>query len=156
MLRLFVTLFVCFTFSATASHATTLRQVHIEDQWGKANPVTEQTQWIIFSQHKTGGTWVQNAFVKLDITPLDQHNLIYVADISAMPGLISRMFALPKMRGYTFRVALVQDEELVENWPKKENHVTVMQLHSLEIKQLHHFANATSLEHFLSEQLVPR
>ena len=36
--------------------------------------------------------------------------LVYVADISGMPALVTRMFALPKMRELPFPIALVRED----------------------------------------------
>ena len=153
MHRLLFTLLFCYALSPS-SYAETLHQASLRDQWNKAHTLMPETQWVIYSHHRTGGEWVHNVLTKLDLAPLQQYKLIYVADISAMPGIISRMFALPKMRDYVFRVALAENSEHVEGWPKKENRISVIQLQSFNIKQVHYFADEISLEHFISEHVA--
>lgn len=153
MRRLLLSL-LFFCILSPISYAETVRQINLKDQWDIALPLTLETQWIIYSHHKTGGEWVHNVLTKLDLAPLKQYKLLYVADISAMPGIISRMFALPKMRDYVFRVALAEDAEGLEGWPKKENRITVMQLQSFNVKQVHYFDDEIRLERFISEHVV--
>lgn len=153
MYRLLFTLLFCFTLSPF-SYAAPLHHTSLKDQWDKDHTLTPETLWIVYSHHRAGGEWVRNVLTKLDLAPLKQHKLIYVADISAMPGIISRMFALPKMQDYMFRIALVENAEHVEGWPKKENQITVMQLQSFNVKQVHYFDDEIDLEHFISEHVL--
>ncbi|MCO4758663.1 MAG: hypothetical protein KC477_11595 [Oceanospirillaceae bacterium] len=153
MHRLLFALLFCCTLS-TISYAETIRQINLKDQWDIPLPLTTETQWIIYSHHKAGGEWTHNVLTKLNLVPLKQYQLVYVANISAMPGIISRMFALPKMRDYVFRIGLVEDAEHVEGWPKKENRITVMQLQSFNVKQVHYFADEIALERFISEHIA--
>lgn len=50
----------------------------------------------------------------------------YIADISGMPSLISRFFALPKMREIASPILVTQDPDLVAWIPKKESKLTLI------------------------------
>lgn len=150
MARWLTTLLISCLFSINV-FADTLAPMTLEDQWEKTHSLDAKTKWVLFSHHKVGGEWVKNSVDSLQLTPLAQHDLLYVADISAMPGLITRMFALPKMRDYAFSIALVRESELVDDWPRQEDHVALIELKSLQVKTVHHFADEASLAAHLSK-----
>ena len=58
---------------------------------------------------------------------LPSHKAVYVANINGMPG-IGRFFALPKMRKYPHRIILADSEHLLDPFPQKQGHVTVVRL----------------------------
>ncbi|MDG6777941.1 hypothetical protein QCB44_04385 [Thiomicrorhabdus sp. zzn3] len=115
------------------AHAQTLQAHTFEDQWKKPQVLNAQTQWVIFSSHKAGGEWVKNALSTLETTDLAQKNWLYVADISAMPSLISKFVAIPKMQDYKFAIALEKEGEATKDWPKQDDKVSVYKLNALEV-----------------------
>lgn len=115
------------------AQAQTFKAHSFEDQWDKPQALNAQTQWVIFSSHKAGGEWVKNALSTLEITDLAQKNWIYVADISAMPSLISKFVAIPKMQDYKFAIALEKEGDFTKDWPKQEDKVSVYKLNALEV-----------------------
>lgn len=126
-----------------------LTQHSFEDQWEKPQPLNEQTEWLIFSSHKAGGEWVRNAFTELEITNPSDLKWLYVADISAMPSLISRFVAIPKMQDYAFPIALEKDGELTANWPKQEETVSVYKLNRLNIEKIEFLKTQEAVTGFL-------
>jgi hypothetical protein len=63
-----------------------------------------------------------------------ERRLIYIADISGMPAMVTRMFALPKLRDLPFQVGLVQNSEVTGHLPRKPKEVTLI---SLEDQRVH-------------------
>lgn len=137
--------------SLSMAHAQTLASVDFKDQWDKANPLTETTQWVIFSSHREGGQWVKESLNNLKLLNLSEKNILYVSDISGMPSLISRFIAVPKMRDYPFQMALARESELLEVWPKKEDEVAVMHLDKLDVTSVEYLKDQASLEAYLSQ-----
>ncbi|WP_024851196.1 hypothetical protein [Hydrogenovibrio kuenenii] len=120
-----------------------------KDQWGKPNPLDASVKWLIFSHHKAGNEWVRDALNELGVKNLEERHWLYVADISGMPSLITKIFALPKMRKYDFPIALSDDEVNTQNWPEKEDTVSVYKLENLKIVETKTFPSKLSLEDFL-------
>ena len=58
---------------------------------------------------------------------LETNNAVFIADISGMPSLITKFFALPKMKKYNYNVLLIYDEE-EKRFLKKEEKLTVYKL----------------------------
>lgn len=128
---------------------TELSAHEFKDQWDKPAKLDNTVQWLIFSHHKDGNEWVRDAFNELNIKNLADRHWLYVADISGMPSFVTKLFALPKMQKYAFPIALSYDEENTENWPEKEDTVSVYKLDNLKIIEAKTFPSQMALEDFL-------
>ena len=135
------------------SHATTLQPLTLTDQWDKPQLLDSNVSLLVFSNHKKGSAWVKTALQELKAADLGAQHWLYVSNISSMPGLITKMFALPKMRKYAFPVALIRDDSLVENWPKKKGFVAVYSLSDLEITAVEHFDSAATIKRYLQDKM---
>jgi len=140
----------------TACGLDSFTAMELEDQWGKPTLLDKQVKLVLFSHHKKGGQWVKTGLESLQLSDLKARHWLYVADISGMPKMISRMFALPKMRKYTFPVALVKNSELVAAWPKQKQQVSVYQVEALTIKQIRYFDSADKLHAFLKSLVTEK
>jgi hypothetical protein len=125
-----------------------------EDQWGKTQVLDESTQWVVYSHHMDGNDWVKGAFDQLKLSNLSAQNLLYVADISAMPSLVSKWLAIPKMQDYAFPIALVREQSRLQNWPKADEQVSIYQLKQGRIVAEHHFDSREALQVFLSMKVL--
>jgi hypothetical protein len=84
---------------------------------------------------------------------LSQVKAFYVADISAMPAIISRMFAIPKLRELPFPVGLVREAAQTGDVPRRKGAATVIALDGGLIKQIQFAENEAQLRQALN--LVP-
>jgi hypothetical protein len=117
----------------TMAQAQTLQPVSFEDQHGSVIELNSEVKWIIFSHHNKGAKMTKQAIDESGIKDFAAHQGLYIADISKMPALITRMFAMPAMRKYEFNLALDRDGELTQGLPKQEDKVTLMKLDNLSI-----------------------
>ena len=132
--------------------AQTLQSKQFNDQWDKPVELTEQTKWLVISQSKESGNIVKEAFESLELKDLKQYKMIYLADISAMPSFVTKLFALPKMRDYAFPMALIREEGELNamQLPVKEpDSVTVLALDKLNVGETKYFSDSKSLTEFL-------
>lgn len=116
-----------------------------------------ETQWVVISQVKDAGKMVKETFSALELSDLEQYKLIYIADISAMPGFITSMFAIPKMRDYAFPVALIKEEQqlsALQLSPADKESVVVMQLNGLEVVASQSFSDQAKLQAFLASTVM--
>jgi hypothetical protein len=142
--------FILLSVVLSTAHAEDLKPQLFTDQWDKQQVLDGDTRLIIYSNHKAGSGWVKEALEDLSSTDLDSRHWLYVANISKMPKMISKMFAIPKMRDYSFAVALVRDDEAVKSWPAETDKVMVYQLDNLSIQAIDYFDSAESLQAFLA------
>lgn len=138
--------------ATTLVHGAALQPLTLLDQWDKQQRVDDTTTLLIFSNHRKGSAWVKTALQELKISSLAERHWLYVANISSMPGLITKLLALPKMRDYAFPVALVRDEAVVEQWPKKKGFVAVYSLNGLEIEVVEYFNSTDAIKHYLANR----
>lgn len=148
-------IFTSLIFVCSVCLADTLKPAEFSNQFGEKASVDESTKWLIFSNDKNLSDVVKKTLDDLKITDLSKSGGQYVADISKMPGLISQMFAIPKMKEYEFKLALDQEGEATKPWPKKEGHVTMMKLNKLEILETNFALNQEELTKFIKAQVSP-
>lgn len=79
---------------------------------------------------------------------LNDNNITYIADISKMPSFVTNWFALPKMKKFDFKVALIYDEEAGQEIPRQEEKVSVITLKDNNITAMK-FVEPKALEQLL-------
>jgi len=116
----------------------TMPELRLEDQHGAARVVDAATRAILFSRDMDGGDLLKSALEALPEGTLDRAPVVYVADISGMPGLVTRLFALPSMRRRPYPMLLDRTGEATELLPDVEGRATVIHLEDLRITQVEH------------------
>jgi len=139
--------------SAQAAELTTVPALSLQDQHEAPLALNAQTQWVLYSTDKASGKITKESLEALGLTDLSAANGIYIADVSAMPSMITKLFALPKMRDYAFKAAIVMDDELLSDWPKQEEKVTAMKLNGLKVESIEYFDSPETLQAWIQKQL---
>lgn len=83
---------------------------------------------VLFTADMDANDLVEQSFGELDKGDFTAAGLVYIADISSMPRLIARLFAIPALRDYPFRVLLARDAEQASLLPREEGAVSVISL----------------------------
>jgi hypothetical protein len=68
-----------------------------------------------------------------------------------MPGLVRRLFALPRLRRRGYPVLLDEDGSLTKDFPSAEGKGTLIELKGLRITRIRHFSAPEELEKALRE-----
>lgn len=108
--------------------------IQLKDQFDKAVLINEQTKIILFASEKSTSEQVTKALETLPPTSLVDKGAIYVADISGMPGFITKMVAIPRMQKLAYAVALIRNSKESESLPKKTGTVTLIQMEAGKVK----------------------
>lgn len=119
--------------------------VTLEDQHGVERAVDESVALVLFARDMDAGDIVKQALAETDGEALAARHAVYVADISAMPGLVARMFALPRMRKRAYPMLLDRDGVATERFPAREGVVTLMRLDDLELEAVEFVADPAAL-----------
>jgi len=146
---LLVSLMLSLGFTAQAQ---TLTQQSFEDQWEKPVELNAQTKWLVVTQSKDAGKMVKETFESLEMKDLASLNLLYIADVSGMPGFITRMFAIPKMQDHAFSIGLINEEgqlATLDLGDLNESEVSVLALDNLQVTQTHSFRDDVAFVSFL-------
>jgi hypothetical protein len=103
----------------------------LTDQHGRPTGVGPSTRWLVLTAEKPMSDMVSAVLSAEPAGVLDRLRLLYVADISGMPAMVTRLFALPKLRGLAFSIALVGDATQVAqvaDIPRQPGCATVLRL----------------------------
>lgn len=121
-----------------------------ENQYAEAVKVSSETKWLVFVADKDISKIVTE-YLNESKFNLDSAKVIYISDISAMPSLITKMVALPKMRKYSFKLALDRTGDVTKSWPKKSGKATVVQLSELKVQQIQYLETKEEVTRFFSK-----
>ena len=127
MRALFAVVALVFPLFAGVSVGQPFPPTTLEDQFGE--PHTVGADRLVLISFERAVSDEANAFLKQQPKGfLTENGVVYIADISAMPAIISKLFALPKMRGYPYPILLNRDEEFEKGFDKKKEKLTVYRL----------------------------
>jgi len=73
--------------------------------------LTKNTKKVIFVFTKATGHLVKSYLKQQEDTYLQNRNIDFIADVSGMPSIIYKMFALPDFKKSNYKVLLIQDEK---------------------------------------------
>ena len=100
----------------------------LEDQHGKTVTLASSARLLIFTADRAGSDLVNEVLGAEKSNPLERLHATYLADISARPALVTRMFALPAMRALPFPIGLARDAGVLADLPRQKGAVTVLRL----------------------------
>jgi hypothetical protein len=72
---------------------------------------------------------------------LEERNAVFIANISKMPGIITKLFAMPKMKKYKHTILLINDEE-DKRFAQEEEKITVYKLKNGVIEKINFVSSA--------------
>ncbi len=111
-------------------------QTQLNDQHDKPQAITQETPWVLFSADMDAFKMAQKILEENKNISFSTQKGLLVSDISKMPSLIAKIFALPKMRKYHFSMALDREGKITSTWPKQEKSLTVIYLNQLNITKI--------------------
>ncbi len=120
----------------------------LKDQHDKPVAIPADTRWMLFSAEKAVSDMVGSVLSAEPAGVMGRAHLVYVADLSAMPAMMTRMFALPKLRELPYSIALVRDAAdvaQVADLPRQPGAATLLRLDNGRIAQVTAVGNAADL-----------
>ncbi|WP_072679361.1 hypothetical protein [Arcobacter sp. LA11] len=142
-------LFSVLLFVATFANALNIGDAtpafEIKDQFEKKHKIASDAKTILVAADKGTSEILRDYFLAKDAKFLTSNKAYYVADISGMPSLIAKFFALPKMKKYPFSVLLV-DEEQTKSFTKKEENITIYTVKNGKISDIRYVKDAAGLD----------
>ena len=126
-----------------------LHTLSLYDQYDKAGFINEKTQIILFSRDKAGGDILSLALSKIPDNYFSKHNIIFISDISQMPGWISKYMAIPSMRKKNYSILLDRDGSSTKKFPDRIDTATLIKIESLQIKNIVHLSSSDEIRQAL-------
>ena len=117
----------------------------LEDQHGEERTVDASVEVILFSRDMKGGDFLKKGLEDVEPGYLESRNAVYVSDISAMPRLIARMFAIPSMRKRPYPMLLDRDGTATVRLPDEKDRATLIFLRELRVERIVHVTEASAV-----------
>ncbi|KAB0483449.1 hypothetical protein SAMN04490202_3530 [Pseudomonas reinekei] len=119
------------------------------DQFDQAFTLDDRTQTLLVARSMEGAKLVDAALQGQPKGYLEARHAVFLADIQRMPRLIAKMFAVPAMRDYSYRVMLDRDGRVAPRYPGAEDKVLWLQLKGGQLVAQHEYATAAQLREAL-------
>jgi hypothetical protein len=117
--------------AASVAAGAQLPALTLEDAHGKPVVIGPDVRRLLFAASMAGSDLVTGVLSMEPAGVLTRMQGVYVADISRMPAMISRLVALPRMRDLPFAVVLLRDDAAaatLADVPREAGAVTVIDL----------------------------
>lgn len=115
------------------------------DQFDSPYTLDEQAKVLLVARDMAGGKLVKAALSDQEKGFLEARQVVFVADISRMPGPVSTLFAVPAMRDYPYRVMLDREPRVVPRYPAREGAVLWLRLDAGRLKEVRYYDEAQGL-----------
>ncbi len=113
----------------------------LADQFEKDHIVSRSVETIIVSFEKDTGADMNEFLNTKNPKYLEERNAVFIANISKMPGIITKLFAMPKMKKYKHTILLINDEE-DKRFAQEEEKITVYKLKNGVIEKINFVSSA--------------
>jgi nitrous oxide reductase accessory protein NosL len=97
----------------------------LEDQFGQTNTLSSDTRFVIVASEKDVSGKVNDWLKPKAPDFLAAHKAEYVSDIEPMPGIITTLFAMPKMKKYPFKLLLATEKSFAATYPKEKGRIAL-------------------------------
>lgn len=122
-----------------------LPKVMLKDQHDKPADIPPSARQLLFAADNAGAAMVTDLLDRLDQNWLAQTQRVYLADIHKMPGMISRLIALPRLREKRYPIVLGREETDLAMFPRKKDCVTVIPVQEGRVGSIEFACSAMAL-----------
>ncbi|NCC29224.1 MAG: hypothetical protein EOM22_14075 [Gammaproteobacteria bacterium] len=138
-------LFPAFVSAASFEMGAPMPVLTLKDQHDTAQTVDANTRVLIFSAERDVSALVETALADQTAESLSAAGIQYVSDISAMPGMVTSMIALPKMRKRPYPMLLGRKAEETAMLPREPGKATLIASEGGSITSVQFIGDAASL-----------
>ncbi|WP_460131556.1 FAD/FMN-containing dehydrogenase [Pseudomonas sp. S1_E04] len=124
------------------------------DQFDQAYTLDNQAQVLLVARGMDAAKLVDAALQGQAKGYLEARHAVFVADIQRMPRLIAKMFAVPAMQSYHYRIMLDRDARVAPRYPGPVDKVLWLQLDNGKLVAEREYGTAAELREAL-EQVKP-
>ena len=124
------------------------------DQFDQAYTLDDQAQILLVARGMDAAKLVDAALQGQPKGYLEARHGVFVADIQRMPRLVAKLFAVPAMQSYNYRVMLDRDARIAPRYPAPVDKVLWLQLDNGKLTARHEYGSVAELREAL-EQVKP-
>jgi len=100
----------------------------LQNQHDQAWRIAPDTQLVLFAAGRKASNLMQTVLAPQPKGFLAGRHAVYLADMSKMPGFITRTFAMPSLRELNFEVGVSLEGKTLADWPRQDDAVTLIRL----------------------------
>ncbi|MNN48145.1 hypothetical protein D3C81_1626080 [compost metagenome] len=126
----------------------------LSDQFDQPYTLDDQLHVLLVARSMEGAKLLGAALEGRPKGYLEARQALFVADISRMPSLIGKLFAIPAMRDYSYRVLLDREAQVVPQYAAPQEGVLWLQLEKGVLRERKVFTDSAALRAAL-EQVAP-
>lgn len=123
-----------------------LPRLVLQDQHAVPWQVRGDTRLVVFAAGRQPSNMVMEVLSGQVKGFLESRQAVYVADMSRMPGFVTRTFALPALREQPFVVGVNLDEKQLADWPRQDNAITLIHLDAGRVSSIAYVRSAAELK----------
>ena len=116
------------------------------DQYDQPYSLDTDTRILLVARDMDGAKLVKAALAEQPKGYLQARHAVFLADIQRMPAIIGKLFAIPAMRDYNYRVLLDRDGRVASRYPGQDGQVQWLQLEQGKLVSQRAFADAPALK----------
>ncbi|MFC6301776.1 FAD/FMN-containing dehydrogenase [Pseudomonas sp. CCM 7893] len=124
------------------------------DQFDQAYTLDGQAKILLVARSMDAAKRVDVALQGQPKGYLEARHAVFVADIQRMPRLVAKLFAVPAMQAYNYRVMLDRDARIAPRYSAPVDNVLWLQLDNGKLVARHEYDSVTQLRQAL-EQVQP-
>jgi len=137
--------------AAPVAVGATLPEIALADQHDVAGRVGPETRLLLFTRDMDASKITKEVLAENGATMLASAGAVYVADISAMPSLVTALFAMPGLRKRPYPMLLDRDGAVTKDVPSETGAVTVLALDHGVVRRVEYVTSAERLRAVLAE-----
>ena len=118
--------------TAKVNNGNSLPPLNLVDQFDKKVEIRSDATLIVSFQ-KSVSSEIQAYLTSKPKHYLEQNNILYVSDMSAAPTFMIKLFGIPRMQKFPYKVALIYDDEIADNIQRESDKITVISLRQHKI-----------------------
>ncbi|CAM3872348.1 hypothetical protein CCOS865_02300 [Pseudomonas reidholzensis] len=125
------------------------------DQHDQPASLDADARILLVARDMDGAKLLKAAIAEQPKGYLEARHALFVADIQRMPAIISKLFAVPAMRDYSYRVLLDRDGQVASRYPAAEGSVLWLQLDNGNLVAQQQYTDPAALKAALEQVRQP-
>lgn len=131
-----------------------MEKLRLRDQHEVPVRMSANIRYVLFTHDMSGKDIVEEMLTEKPDDYLDTHDALFIADISGMPRIIARMFALPSLRKKPYRILLDEVGNQTGDWAREDDSVTLYTIDNYQVTGFSFISNAAGLEQAINTPLL--
>ena len=111
-------------------------EFRLNDQFDKKHTLQADTKKLIFAFSKDMGHLVKEYLKTKEVDYLEKRGILFIADISAMPRIIYKLFAESDMKKSKYPILLIQDDEISLKYKHNKEKICLVTLDNKKITSI--------------------